>query len=201
MIGHWNRAILSPAGIAKRLFGLSADTPVQVLIPLDTVAPYHVCHDAVTVIPSGDRLIVAPEQNTYENLVKAIVIARKALADLPHTPMLAAGLNLSFESATEIDLLQEATVSAWDDRLSDKGFDIEARSVARSLKWRNGTINVTIKHAPGGVCSVVFNFDFKSTSTVELQNWLDLSADQIKQEIEALLFNTIRLSPEDVVNV
>ena len=104
VVGHWNRAILSPNGIAKRLFGLEDGTPVQVLIPLDVVGPYHVRHEKITVIPSNDRLLVQPLHSTFENLMDAMSIARRALEDLPLTPVFAAGINLNYKSATEIDV-------------------------------------------------------------------------------------------------
>ena len=149
VIGHWNRAILSPAGIAKRLFGLPEGTPIEVMVPLEVVAPYHVRHKNITVIPSSDRLVVSPVQCTFENLVEAIGIIRKALEDLPRTPVFAVGINVRYISTTEVDVLQQSTASAWDDKLSDKRLIIASRSIMRSVHWRDGTINITIKVRSG----------------------------------------------------
>jgi hypothetical protein len=201
IVGHWNRAILSPGGIATRLFGLSEGTPVQVLVPLDVVAPYHVRHDNVTVIPGSDRLIVGPEHGTFENLVEAIGVLRRALAELPRTPVFAAGLNLTYKSEVGIEVLQQVTASSWDDRLSDKGFEIASRSILRSVKWRGGTINVTIRQEPDEESAVLFNFDFKSQSAEAIQNWLDLKPKDIETQVHMLLYDTIGLSPEDIGNV
>jgi hypothetical protein len=180
------------------LFGLSEGTPVQVLVPLDVVAPYHIRHDSVTVIPSSDRLLVAPTQGNFKNLVEAIGIARQALAHLPQTPVLAAGLNLTYKSESEVEVLEQATSSTWDDRLSDRGFVISSRSIVRSVNWRDGTINVTIKQEPTGMSSVHFNFDFKSQDSEALRTWLDLKAEEIKERVDTILFGTIGLCPEDI---
>lgn len=201
VIGHWNRAILSPSGIAKRLFGLADGTPIKVLVPLDVVAPYHVQHENITVIPGSDRLIVVPVHDTFENLIEAIKITRKALNDLPQTPVFAAGMNLSYKSDSEIETLQQATANPWDDRLSDKNFVIASRSIARSLKWREGTINVTVTEAPGAASEVTFNFDYKSQSPETMRTWLDLKAEDVKSQVERILHDTIGLSPEDIGNV
>jgi hypothetical protein len=201
IVGHWNRAILSPAGVAKRLFGLPDGTPVKVLVPLDVVGPYHVQHENITVIPGSDRLIVAPLHDNYENLIEAIRITRKALEDLPRTPVFAAGLNLTYKSEKEIETLQQATGSPWDDRLSDKGFVIASRSIARSLKWRDGTINVGIVQTTSATSEVTFNFDFKSQSADTLRSWLDLKVEDIKSQVNLILYDTIGLSPEDIGNV
>jgi hypothetical protein len=201
VVGHWNRAILSPSGIANRLFGLPEGTPVKVLVPLDVVAPYHIQHENITVIPGSDRLIVAPVHDAYENLVEALRITRKALEELPRTPVFAAGLNLTYKSEKEVETLKQATSSTWDDALSDKRFEIISRSISRSLKWRNGAINVTISQTPGTTSEVAFNFDFKSQSTEAILEWLDLRVEDIKSQIDLILLDTIGLSPEDIGNV
>src|SRR5262245_44911690 len=133
IVGHWNRAIFSPDGIAKRLFQLPEGTPVQVLVPLDAVEPYHVRHENVTVIPRSDRLLVQPVQSNVDNLVEAIVIARRALEDLPRTPVFAAGLNLRYKSDEGLDALQRITVSAWDDGIDASALVVASRGVTRSF--------------------------------------------------------------------
>lgn len=201
VVGHWNRAILSPAGIARRLFRLPTGTPVQVLVPLDIVAPYHVRHDNITVIPGNDRLIVTPVHDTFENLSEATVVTRRALGDLPETPVFAAGLNLTYKSDAALMALQQVTVSQWDDRLSDKNCVITSRSIMRSVQWRDGTTNVTITVEPTGACSVTFNFDYKSQSSEAIGKWLDLKACEIKKQVDQILFETLSLNTEDIGNV
>jgi hypothetical protein len=96
VVGFWNRAIYTPSGISRRLFGLSPTTPVQVLIPLDLPAPYQVRHEDLTVIVGSDRMIVQPARANYPGIASAMGIARRSLDDLPHTPFSAAGINLRF---------------------------------------------------------------------------------------------------------
>ncbi len=200
VIGHWNRAILSPAGIAKRLFELPEGTPVQVLVPLDVVAPYHIRHENVTVIPSNDRLVAQPAHNSLENLVEAITIIRRALEDLPRTPVFAAGLNLGYKSENGIEAIQRITESSWDDRIDESSLVVASRSITRSINWRDGKINSTVTQEPNGPCSILLNFEFLSQEVDKLKQWLNLTAVDIQTQVDLILRNTIGLSPEDFSN-
>jgi hypothetical protein len=197
VIGHWNRAILSPAGIAKRLFKLPEGTPVQVLVPLDVVAPYHIRHENVTVIPGSDRLIVQPARCTVANLVEAIAITRRALEDLPRTPVFATGLNLRYKSDDAIQVLQDITVSSWDDRIDSKGLVIDLRSITRAIDWREGKITTTVTQEKSGACSVLLNFDYRSQESERLNDWLGISGDEIETQARLILCDAIGLSQED----
>jgi hypothetical protein len=197
VIGHWNRAILSPAGIAKRLFKLPEGTPVQVLVPLDVVAPYHVRHENVTVVPGSDRLVVQPARSTFANLVEAIAITRRALEDLPRTPVSAAGLNLRYKSDEAIQVLQDLTASPWDDRIDAKGQVIHSRSIIRAIDWRDGKITTSVTQENSGACSVLLNFDFRSAESEKLVEWLNVSDADLEAQARLILHDTIGLSPED----
>src|SRR5262249_4627697 len=136
---------------------------------------------------------VAPVHNTFDNLIEATVVTRRALEDLPQTPVFAAGLNLTFKSDAEIVALRHVTASQWDDHLSDKSFVITSRSIVRSVEWRDAMINVTITLEPTGASSVTFNFDYKSQSSEALKKWLDLEASEIKKQVHLILFETLDL--------
>ena len=200
VIGHWNRAILSPAGISKWLFNLPEGTPVQVLVPLDVVAPYHIRHENVTVIPGNDRLIVHPVENNVDQLVQAIRIAQRALEHLPQTPVSAAGLNLRYKSEIAIDVIDQITANPWDDRISEEGLIVASRSIARSVQWRGGTITANIQQDQAGACSLLLNFDYRSHDSSKLKDWLDMTAADIKTQVDLLLQKTIGLSHEDFDN-
>ncbi|MBK9039205.1 MAG: hypothetical protein IPL83_08600 [Bdellovibrionales bacterium] len=66
--GYWNQAILTPAGIAYRLFKKPKDTPVQVEIPLDGIAPYRVRDGSIIIMAQPKRLHIIAEPPCYENL-------------------------------------------------------------------------------------------------------------------------------------
>jgi len=70
-VARWNRAILTPAGIRQRLFKREEAGPVEVLVPIDLLAPPQVKLDNMTVVANWDRLTVLPEDGccTFEQLV------------------------------------------------------------------------------------------------------------------------------------
>ena len=42
IVGHWNRAILTPQGIATRLLQLPPETEIGIEVPMDAIGPYRV---------------------------------------------------------------------------------------------------------------------------------------------------------------
>jgi hypothetical protein len=42
VLGHWNQAILTPQGIAERLFQLPSETEIGIEVPMDAIGPFRV---------------------------------------------------------------------------------------------------------------------------------------------------------------
>jgi hypothetical protein len=200
IIGHWNRAILTPSGISRRLFGLPEGTPVQVFVPLDAIAPYQVRHENITVIAGSDRLLIQPTTNNYDNLVAAMAVARRALEGLPETPITAAGFNLRYRSTDSNDALQELTTHPFDDRLSDEGFEIASRSILRSVRCDKGRIKIHISREEEGAFAILLNFDLQSQNAAEIRAWLAMPAAEIRRQAERILFSCMHLSREEVAD-
>src|ERR1051326_5820594 len=98
VVGAWNRAILTPSGVARHLFGLEGEPVVQVELPLEYQGPIKISYGSLTVVPATDRIIVEMGDATYDNLGAACEIARRALEGLPETPVRAAGINLRYRT-------------------------------------------------------------------------------------------------------
>jgi hypothetical protein len=200
VVGRWNRAILTPAGIATRLFELSPDTPVQIFVPLDGVAPYQVRHENQTVIAADDRLTVQPLRSDYDGIVGAMAVVRRALADLPRTPVVAAGFNLRYRSEEPIETLQRLADHPWDDELSDEHYEIVERVTTRAVRWKNGTIRASVTQAEDLSSTVLLNFELRSEDVAALQGWIDVSAEDVRRETERILFNCMRITREEIVD-
>lgn len=198
IVGHWNRAILTPAWIAKRLFDLPEATPVQVLVSLDTVAPHQVRHEKITVIPGSDRVVIRPEVKDFPTLGQAMAIARKLLEELPRTPVSAGGFNIRYKSESMVEAVQRVSIHEWwDNRLSDAGFSIETRGIHRSLKWKDGKIRVFLSQEEDDKYEVFLNFDRASEDHAQLKDWLSATIEDIKAEFDRVVYKSIGLSPED----
>jgi len=75
VIGRWNRAILTPRGIAQRVFRLPEGTPIQVLVPIDAVGMNSVIvkHGEFQATVDDSRLQIHLEHGNFDALERAMV--------------------------------------------------------------------------------------------------------------------------------
>jgi len=187
--GYWNPAILTPAGIAQRLFGLEEGTPVQIEVPMDGLAPYRVRHDDLTVTAEAGRLIVSADAPRYDLLDYARKIAAKTIAELPETPLTAAGYNIRMHVDDPSNELLTATACEIDNQLSDAAFSIESRGLQRSLKIAKGVLNLSIRQQDD--VTFEFNFHRQSSNRNQLIAWLEYPIDEVKQVVTKILEKVI----------
>jgi hypothetical protein len=200
IVGRWNRAILTPAGIGKRLFGLEEGTPLEVILAIDAIAPPRVAHEGITVVAGSDRLIVQPSKCIFRDLERARLLARKALSELPETPVSAVGLNVKYNSSEPLEPLALLLESPWDNQLSDENYSIGERSISRSLSWNNGVINLSVSMNEDGEQLVQFNFDFRSSEVAKQETWLATPIADVESEVKKLLKETMGLNQGDVAD-
>lgn len=197
LIGRWNRAILTPAGIGKRLLELPPNTPLAVGLPIDAIAPPQVKHSTFSIVAGSDKLIVQPTVCKFDLLDKARVIACRGITSLPETPVSAAGFNIRY-SSSEIPFYIESLLDAsWDASLSDNGMSILSRSIERSIKWGNGSINVSIIAEDDG-CKIALNFDLQSEKSNDLKNWLDLPIQNVHDVAKTILYETMNIPEVEI---
>lgn len=195
--GRWNRAILTPQGIATRLFKLPAETPVEVEVPLDALGPYRVSHNRITVTAGWQHLVIEPRDQTYERLAEAMKIGQFAIEDLPETPLSAVGINIRYRSEESIEVLEGIIGHSWDEAISDNSFVIQNRTTARTLRWKDGVINLTVNGDDSGV-QLLMNIERRSSASVEHLNWLRLPTEEIQGVVRRILVDTIHLSAEEI---
>ncbi len=192
--GSWNRAILTPAGIQGRIFQLAADAPVEVMVPIDVLAPFQVTHDGFSVAVHSSRLVVALTEPTFERLFQAQTFARNAINSLPETPYFGVGINIGFASndaVPEIDnLLSE---NEFDDRLADNELHISGRRFGRQLVWNDGKVNLNVSRDEGDNRKVSLNIERTSTNNQELIGWLETPSQQIEELVQTISNETLEL--------
>src|SRR6266478_1019531 len=101
VLGRWNRAILTPNGIASRLFELPPETEIGIEVPMDAIGPFLVSHGDLTVMVGGAQLMVQATENNFSSLERAMRVARRAMEKLPETPVVAAGFNIRAQGSGE----------------------------------------------------------------------------------------------------
>jgi len=188
VVGSWNLAILTPNGVATRIFKVEPNTPLEVFVPIDGMAPYQIKSpdgDLVAMC-DGDRLSIKAMTMTYETLAKAMAAAVNALEWLPETPYRAAGFNVNYKSDEQLDELTPALESRIDVPLAKADFTISGRATHRSLKFGEGTLKLSIGSDVGGGCDVRCNFHRGTNAREELVEWLQTPIKKVSDAVQRL---------------
>lgn len=180
VVGYWNPAILTPSGIARRLFELDQGTPIAVEVPMDGLAPHRVRHEGIIVTAEPGRLALTVEVPSLQNLERARQIAIGAMVKLPETPLTAAGFNIRLKLDDPPEQLLNATTAGTDALLSDAGFTIKTRTIRRSIEQGHGLLNLEIREDDGAETKIEFNFHRQSSAIGELREWLQMPCDDVR---------------------
>jgi hypothetical protein len=191
VVGRWNLAILTPAGIRKYMFGgLPEATQLRIAVPLDGISPYMIedPNNEITVIPSADRIVIKLQKEDYRMLRSAMQAGVKVLSSLPETPVSAAGFNIRF-IVDEIPLeLIDVANSTIDQKLATLNYyNIVSRTISRSISYNDGLMNLVIDIKEDSVSTVVFNFHQGSNDRQKLINWLNLPVEDIELKIGEII--------------
>jgi hypothetical protein len=187
VVGAWNRAILTPDGIRKRLFDLPEGSTVDIEVAIDRPGSFRVRHNGVIVEPTPMALAISGETNDQKSLEASCQVATKALTALPETPVSAAGVNYRYRISDLSDAIIEKLECQLDDVLSDGANEIAGRSSKRSIKVKNGLLNLEIVQDEGSGDMVMFNYHLDSTDVSVLKDWLSKT-----QEFETATNNLLK---------
>lgn len=192
VIGHWNTAILTPVGIAKRLFRVAGDEQVLVGMPLNMVGPLRVKRGDIEVSVTSDALLVASLKPSFAALGSARDVASAAVASLPETPLTAVGYNVRL-------LGGKAAIAPL---LACPGLDngamtsITGRVVVRRIAWQGGTINVKLEEVEGDQTKLEFNFHRDATEADEIRGWLSKPMPEVSGWIKSFVENALKTKTE-----
>jgi len=175
VIGRWNRAILTPAGIGHRLFKVDEGTPLEVLIAIDALGPPFVKHDGLTVVAGSDRLIVQPDALNSAGLEKACAIARNAISSLPETPLTAIGINLKYKCDDYFEPIDNALASDIDTRAAELELKRIESQLQNSYVFEAGRVNVMVAMGEDGKRTLAFNFELQNNKKDDHLAWLGTS--------------------------
>jgi len=197
VLGRWNPAILTPAGIATRLLGLNKDAPIEVQVALNEHRPFRVRSDGLIISVDWSALRIELEDPTFPKLATAMALATKAIKSLPETPLIAAGINVKYEvnnpTATVLKLLDSGFVTA----MSDAGRQVKERSYRLTLLDDPGVINFELAYKSTEVLVVSSNFHCESTEEATLANWCSQAIDNLEQTVHSIVGGALGITAEE----
>ena len=170
--GAWNRAILTPDGVRRRLFELPDGTPIELEVAVDLPGPFRIGHEGLLVIPAAGRLEVAARVASPEALQRACILCQRALVSLPETPVTAAGVNIRYRLTEIPDAVLDLVRAPLDEALSDAGHQVTGLMIKRAVSVQPGVVNVQVTQTSAGGGTLEFNFHRDSTQPDELRQWL-----------------------------
>lgn len=187
LVGGWNHSILTPAGIAKYIFGLEAGKQITVAVPLDGVSAYIVNNpdETLAVHVEDNRLQIDIKKCSLMNLSEGLACGVNALKNLPVTPISGVGFNVNFALDTPSREFLKLTDSLLDKNISDQQMTIFDRSIRRSMGFGDGRINLLIAHKDDK-SSVNCNFHLKTIDAELAKKWLSTSIKDIEGGLEKI---------------
>ena len=186
--GAWNRAILTPHGVGRLVFGLPKGTPVVVEVPVNVPgSPQRVRYEGIVVSVVPGSLLIEPDPCDYDLLDRARQCACRAMKALSVTPFSAAGFNVRYRSEDPPSDLLRTIQCDVDHIVSELGLKIVGRKLYRTLDWQDGEINLEIDADKEGAVALVLNFHKGSEEHEVLMAWLSLSMDRVKAEVARVL--------------
>lgn len=186
--GAWNRAILTPDGIRRRIFDLPEATPIELEVAMDLPGTFMVGHDGIRVAPVIGRLEIIDTRNTRAGLTRAAELACRAVRSLPETPMSAAGVNIRYSDADLPDSLIDLLKADLDVTLADNNYTVTKSDIFRTLDLAPGAINLHLRHLADGSGTVEVNFHRETTVANDLCEWLARADEFLTTSMQILDF-------------
>ena len=196
MAGHWNRMIFSPAWITSHLTMVK---DIGIEVPVDNPGlPVRLTFDGIHLSVTSRQLSLTVERAEDTLLEKCRDVAVKALKELPHTPLLAVGVNYHFIAEQPDDLLLQVFNLRDNDRLSDADIKIRSTVIQRSLLIQAHTVNLSLTLAEDKKVHVAFNFHKDTPNTEQAIAFLSAHSTDLKEKAFELLNKIYQSTVEPV---
>ncbi|MEA2059265.1 MAG: hypothetical protein U9P10_01815 [Thermodesulfobacteriota bacterium] len=152
LVGAWNKHIFNPDWIGKFLL---PGEKLEVEIPINVDGSARISTDNFRIFVISNKLIFSLRKND-DNVLEEIEELSLKIADyLPHTPIVAFGINLLFECDNNSKKLQDLFSLSDSEQLIEAGCIIDSDQIKHSFVQDNRNINLTLIKQ-----SVAFKFDF-----------------------------------------
>ena len=184
-VGAWNAAIFTPEWITGRLTQ-ATDVILEVPVNNPGLTP-RLRFDEIIVQVRLDRLIIGPHEVRDDLLMRTQEVAIKVLAELPHTPVRAVGVNFQYDESDPSDQLLAPFQLNDQGMLGDAGASIRTTSIKRSLESNDQLVNFTLDLLENGHVNIAFNFHQEAPNADAVRQYLDTGILNLRNQAIALL--------------
>lgn len=196
--GRWNPGILTPKGIVARLFDPAQPTnEMEIEFPEDAVGPCRVNYEGLAISVTDSVLAVQPKNQTYADLHRAMAAVKRAMQNLPETPVSGISITLRYAGQPDEGMapLGDSLQHPWEERFAECGYTISNRSFSFSVKWDGGTILITLGNKPEIGYRATISFR-RSGARDEMLRWLSLNPDILRDQVTAIFQKVFRTNGE-----
>lgn len=166
LVGAWNKYIFNPDWIGK--FLLSGEK-IEVEIPINTDGSPRISTENFRIFVINNKLIFSLRKDD-DNILEEIEELSLKIADyLPHTPIVAFGINFLFECDNNSKKLQNLFSLSDSEQLIKAGCIIDSDQIKHSFVQDNRNINFTLIKQSDAF-KFDFNFHFNISNLVEFKD-------------------------------
>lgn len=183
VVGKWNVGIFNPQWLIKNIF---ENDKLGFDFPLEPTLPLRITGDKVLLIPSEQRIILAPTILEDSVLQRVEDLTVQLLDKLPHTPVTKAGINFGYK----VDPVPEKLSSQFKNPHADALADKELKTLSKSFIWncdykgQNINIYFDLKE---NVLFIKFNYHSAVESAEKAKNVIQGKIFQYREKTEEIL--------------
>ena len=176
--------IFSPAWITRHL---TTAQDVGIEVPVDNPGlPIRYTFDGVHLCATSKQLVLTVDRPEDTLLAKCREVAIKSVQQLPHTPIMAVGVNYHFVADQPDEPLLRVFNLNDNDNLSDAGIQIKSTVIQRSLLIADQAVNLSLTLVDGKVL-VAFNFHKDVAAADQVVAFLEAHSTDLKDKACDLL--------------
>lgn len=187
LVGAWNKHIFNPDWIGKFLL---PGKKMEVEIPINVDGSPRISTENFRIFVISNKLIFSLRKDD-DNVLDEIEELSLKIADyLPHTPIVAFGINFLFECDNNFDKLQDLFSLSDSKKLIEAGCIIDSDQIKHSFIQGNRNINLTLIKQRD-TFKFDFNFHFNIRNLVEFKEQINNNRLLHMKQIATSILNDV----------
>jgi hypothetical protein len=187
LVGAWNKHIFNPDWIGKFLL---PGKKMEVEIPINVDGSHRISTENFRIFVISNKLNFSLRKDD-DNVLEEIEELSLKIADyLPHTPIVAFGINFLFECDNNFDKLQDLFSLSDSEKLIEAGCIIDSDQIKHSFIQGNRNINLTLSKQ-SDTFKFDFNFHFNIRNLVEFKEQINNNRLLHMKQIATSILNDV----------